>query len=104
MVKEIIEKLKNAENRSEELIKEAEADAQGKFLDFQKEKERHLEGISNKNIAIRKKTIDDAEKEAKKEESNILATAQEEMNHIRALSDKKREKAVSLIIEKIFTN
>ena len=99
MVKRIVDKIKNAETRGEKLINDAEADAESKVVEFEKEKANRLKKLEKENESERVKLLEEAEERGKIEESNILSEAQKEMNQLRAAADKKKDKAVKLIFK-----
>jgi len=101
VVKAIIDKIKNAEIKADNLVKEAEEKADQNILKFGRDKEKRLQSVESENKEIRSKALDEAESRAKKEESQILDDAQKEINALRAASEKKKEEAVLLIIRKI---
>jgi vacuolar-type H+-ATPase subunit H len=101
MIKETIDKIKDAENRAERLVTKACADAEGRIQDFAKERASRLGELSRRNEALRQRMIERAEKEAAAQESEILARAQEEMNALRAAADRKKEEAVLFIVRTI---
>ncbi|MBN2223676.1 MAG: hypothetical protein JW765_03280 [Deltaproteobacteria bacterium] len=101
MVKAIVDKIRDAEVKAEKIVKDAEAKAAQDTVKLARDREKRLETIRKENEDLRRKTLEDADTRAKKEESQILADALKETNVLRAASDKKKEEAISLIIRKI---
>ncbi len=101
MVKAIVNKLRDAETRAENLVKDAEAKAGQNAAQFDKAREKRLQKMYAESDALREKALKEADARAKQEETQILADAQKEMNTLRAAADKRKEEAISLIIRKI---
>jgi vacuolar-type H+-ATPase subunit H len=101
VVKAIVDKIRDAEVKAEKIAKDAETKAEQDTVKFARDREKRLETIRKENEDLRRKTLEDADARAKKEESQILTDAQKETNALRAASDKKKEEAISLIIRKI---
>ena len=101
MVRQTVTKIKDAEERAERLMKDAETKARELVIGFQNEHELRFKTAEEENRALHLSLLAQAEKSALAEEKKILDEAQEEMNAIRASADKKREKAVTFIFQKI---
>jgi vacuolar-type H+-ATPase subunit H len=101
VVKSIVDKIKEAEDRAEKVIKDAEADVEAQLTGFEKERERRLKGVEEESGKIREKLLAEADKKGSAEESKILDEAQQEMNKLRAKADKRKDEAISLILSSI---
>jgi vacuolar-type H+-ATPase subunit H len=101
VVREIIDKIRDAEIRAEKLIEDARIDADRTLARFYESREQRLREAHRRNEEIEKQLIAEAEGEAGKQESAILTDAQKEMNVLRASADRKKQEAVSFIIKRI---
>jgi len=101
VVKEIVDKIRNAEVKAEKLVKDAEAKAEQDVAQFARERTKQLEKIKAENDEIRRRALDEAEEKARQEEARILDEAQINMNGLRAAAEKKKEEAILLTIRKI---
>ena len=101
VVKSIVDKIKEAEERAEKVIKDAEADVEAQIAGFEKERERRLKNIEEESDKTRKKLFAEADEKGAAEESKILDEAQQEMNKLRAKADKRKDEAISLILSSV---
>jgi vacuolar-type H+-ATPase subunit H len=101
MVKEIVDRIRDAEIRAEKLVADANADSRAWMVDFARKRQGRLDLLSRENEALRKEMLSEAEKRAGAEESEILARSQEEINRLRAGAEKKKEEAIAAILRRI---
>lgn len=103
MAKDMIEKIASAEKEGENLIKEAEQKATAMLEEAKEEALRQYASVCRQTDADFAKIIDEANESAKQIAEAAVRRGWAEGEKLSAIADKKREEAVSLSTELIFS-
>lgn len=103
MAKDMIEKIASAEKEGENLIKEAEQKAAAMLEEAKKTASDQYAGVCRQTDADFAKIIDEANEAAKQTAELAVRRGWTEGEKLSAIADKKRDEAVALATEIIFS-